>query len=545
MAGKNNQKYALISVFDKTGIASLAKTIQNLGYKIISTGGTAKVIKENNIEVIPIEQITGNPESFDGRMKTISFQIESGILFDRSNSSHVKQAKELNIKPIDIVICNLYPFEQTIAKPGVTLNEAIENIDVGGPTMVRAAAKNFKNVLIVVDPKDYPMVAKYLVCHSEHFDYTQCKLREESQTKKRSFVKTQDDIRRMLAGKAFYHLSFYDSQVGKFFSNNRFPEEFTISARKIKDLRYGENPHQKASLYITPHSFSAFQNINKLWGRELSLVNVIDINAGIESVRLFKKPTAVVIKHANPCGIALGKNPAEALKRAIKADPESAFGGIIVLNKKMDLSTARIIGDFKDERKSNIDIVAVPSIKKDALEYLKSIRKSMGIYAFDKLRKQNRKLENIKFINGGFVSQTPDIGIEKSFREWKVVTKLKPTKKQIELAKIGWAFISRIKSNAVIILDKNLPMTKGIGSGQTSRIRATKIALEQAGTYAKGATLVSDSFFPFDDSIRLAGEAGIGLIIQQGGSVSDQKTIGTADKLKIPMVFTGRRAFWH
>ncbi|MDO8639785.1 MAG: bifunctional phosphoribosylaminoimidazolecarboxamide formyltransferase/IMP cyclohydrolase, partial [bacterium] len=402
------------------------------------------------------------------------------------------------------------------------LNEAIENIDVGGPTMVRAAAKNFKNVLIVVDPKDYKKVEKNL--------------------KKN---KIDQKFRQDLAGKAFYHLSFYDSQVGKFFSNDRFPEEFTIAGRKIKDLRYGENPHQKASLYSIPNSSSMFGNLIRLWGRELSLVNVIDINAGIESIRLFKKPAAVVIKHANPCGIALGESPSEALKRAIEADPESAFGGIIVLNKKMGLSTARIIGDFKDKRKSNIDIVAAPSIKKDALEYLKSIRKSMGIYEFGKLKTQNRKLENIKFIDEGFISQTPDIGIEKSFREWKAVTKLKPTKKQVELAKTGWLFISRIKSNAVIIIDKDLPMTRGIGSGQTSRIRATKIALEQARAYAKGAILISDSFFPFDDSVKLAANAGIGLIIQQGGSVNDQKTIETADKLKIPMIFTDRRAFWH
>src|SRR3989344_6087220 len=233
MAGKNNQKYALISVFDKTGIADLAKTIQNLGYKIISTGGTAKILKEKSIEVIPVEQITGNPESFDGRMKTISFQIESGILFDRSDSSHVKQAKELNIKPIDIVICNLYPFEQTIKRPGATLNEAIENIDVGGPTMIRAAAKNFKNVLIVVDPKDYKKI--------------------EDKLKKN---KIDQKFHQDLAGKAFYHLSFYDSQIGKFFSKDIFTQEFTISAKRIKDLRYGENPHQKASLYAMPNSSS-------------------------------------------------------------------------------------------------------------------------------------------------------------------------------------------------------------------------------------------------------------------------------------------------
>lgn len=515
------EKYALISVFDKTGVVEFAKEIKNLGYKIISTGGTAKILRENKIDVIPIEQITGNPESFDGRMKTISFEVESGILFDRSNPSHVKQAKELGIKPIDIVVCNLYPFEQTIQKPKVTLDEAIENIDVGGPTMVRAATKNFKNVIVVVDPKDYKSISKKLIKNS-----------------------VDEKLRQKLASKAFYHLSFYDSQIGRFFSKDHSPEEITIPGRKIQDLRYGENPHQKASLYIQPNTSSIFQNIKRLWGRELSLVNVIDVNAGFESIRLFSKPCAVAIKHANPCGIALGKNLREALARAIEADPESAFGGVIVLNKKMDLQTAKVIGEFKDERKSNIDIVAVPEIDKKALRYLMSIRKSMGIYSFGKINKIKMS-QNIKFVDGGMVIQSADTSIKQSFKKWKVMTQNKPTKKQLELAKIGWLFISRIKSNAIIVIDKNLPTTRGIGSGQTSRIRATKIALEQSGKHTKGGILVSDSFFPFDDSVKLAAKAGISLIIQQGGSISDQKVIDTANHLKIPMIFTLRRAFWH
>ncbi|MCL5433040.1 MAG: bifunctional phosphoribosylaminoimidazolecarboxamide formyltransferase/IMP cyclohydrolase [Patescibacteria group bacterium] len=522
MSAKRVKKYALLSVYDKTGIVEFAKVLSSLSYDIISTGGTAKILSENGINVTPIQQITGNPESFDGRMKTISFQVESGILFDRKNSLHVKQAKELKIKPIDIVVCNLYPFEQTVSKKSSTQDDIIESIDVGGPTMVRAAAKNFKNVLVVVDPNDYQKIEELL-----------------------KTSKINLDLKKNLAAKAFSHLSFYDSQIAIYLGDENFPKETTIPGRKMLDLRYGENPHQKAGLYIQPNGNSVFKNLTKHWGRDLSLINVIDINAGIESVRLFKENAAVVIKHANPCGIALGKNSKEALDRAIAADPESAFGGIVVLNKKMDLDAAKIIGEFKDERKSNIDIVAVPQISKKALEYLKNLRKSMGIYTFGPIPKTGNESRNIKFIDGGFISQTVDKDIDQGFSKWKIETKIKPTKKQLKLAKIAWKFISRIKSNAIIIIDKNLPMTRGIGSGQTSRFRSSQIALAQAGKFAKGAILASDSFFPFDDTIKLAKKYKIGAIIQQGGSVNDKISIDTANKLKIPMVLTYTRAFWH
>jgi phosphoribosylaminoimidazolecarboxamide formyltransferase/IMP cyclohydrolase len=523
MASKKSQKYALISVFNKAGIVDFAEILISLNYKIISTGGTAKTLSENNIPIIPIQKITGNPESFDGRMKTISFQIESGILFDRKNSKHVREAKELSIKPIDIVICNLYPFEKTISSPDVALKDAIESIDVGGPTMIRAAAKNFENVLVIIDPKDYKRVG-------------------ESLRKNKS-----DSLRQALASKAFYHLSFYDSQIAKFLNRKMFPDEISIGARKNLDLRYGENPHQKACFYSYPNNNFPLNNLQKQWGRDLSLLNLTDINAGLESVSLFKDPCAVVIKHNTPCGIALGKTIKEALERAIESDPESAFGGIIVLNKKMDKKAAGIIGEFKDKRKANIDIVAAPKIDDSALNYLKNIRKSMGIYAFAKIKCQSAKAKelNIKWVNGGLVAQTPDKNIEKAFIHWKVVTKKKPSKKEAEQMKIAWKFISRIKSNTIIVVDKNLPMTRGIGSGQTSRIKAARIALEQSGKFAQGAILASDSFFPFDDSIKLCAKAGIACVIQQGGSINDKISIAAADKSGIAMVFTGRRAFWH
>lgn len=508
-----NEKYALISVFDKTGIADFAKELVDLGYEIISTGGTAKLLIENRVPVIPIQEITGNPESFDGRMKTISFEIGSGILFNRSNSSHVKQAIKLKIKPIDIVVCNLYPFEKT---------PTIENIDVGGPTMLRAAAKNFESVLSICNPSDYTTIIQAL-----------------------KSKKLSDFFRRELAAKTFAHLSFYDSQIAKYLSFGKFTEELTIAGRKVQDLRYGENPHQKASFYMEANSKSPLSNIKRLWGRELSLVNLTDINAGLESIRQFNEPAAVVIKHNSPSGIALGKNQSEALERAIQADPESAFGGVIVLNKNVDKQTANIIAKFKDDRKGNIDILAAPYINKNALEFLKKIRKSMGIYTFGKITKSRKKDVNIKWIDQGFIIQNADVSSDNDPKKWKVVTKKKPSSKQNLQMRIAWKFISRIRSNSIIIIDKDLPMTRGIGSGQTSRVRSTKIALEQAGKYTKDAILVSDSFFPFDDSVKLASKYGISAIIQQGGSINDKLSIDAADKAGITMVFTFRRAFWH
>jgi phosphoribosylaminoimidazolecarboxamide formyltransferase/IMP cyclohydrolase len=514
-------KYALLSVSDKTSIVDFAKQLLKLKYILISTGGTGKTLQENNIPFTPIQEITGNPESFDGRMKTISFQIESGILFDRTNKKHTKEAKALTIPSIDIVVCNLYPFEATISKKNVKLADAIDNIDVGGPTMIRAAAKNFKNVLVAVDPKEYTLIASAL-------------------------KDKKDDLlfRQELAAKAFSHLSFYDSLIADYLSLDSFPHLRTLPLRKTMDLRYGENPHLQASLYMFPLTSSPFNNLKKEWGRELSQVNITDINAGLESVQLFTNPTAVIIKHNCPCGIALGKTPAQALKQAIEADPESAFGGIIVMNKPMDLTAAKEIGKFKDEKKSNIDIVAVPQITKDALAYLSKVRKTMGIYTFGKLTGYQDK-EHIKQISGGLVIQTADVDIEKSFKNWKVVTKKKPTKQQLDQMKIAWKFISRIKSNAIIVVDKNIPMTRGIGTGQTSRVRSTKIALSQAGVHAKNAILASDSFFPFDDSVHLAKEAGISCVVQQGGSINDQASIDAADNAGMVMVFTQRRAFWH
>lgn len=522
MKKHTQKKYALLSVFDKTNIEQLGKLLQKNGFTITSSGGTAKKLTSAGIDVTPVEKITGNPESFDGRMKTISFQIESGILFDRKNPKHKKEAETLSVPAIDVVVCNLYPFEQTVGKKDVKIAEAIENIDVGGPTMIRAAAKNFKNVVVLVDPADYEWVGEKIAKGS-----------------------LSDYERQQLAAKAFYHLSFYDSQIAHHFSDQLFPSELTLPGRRIMSLRYGENGHQQAAVYTTPNARTPFSNLTKKWGRDLSLTNLTDINAGLEAVRLFKEPSAVVIKHNNPCGIALGEDAKEALQRAIDADPESAFGGVIVLNKPMDLRTAKIISSFKEETKGNMDIVAVPDISKDALELLSKTRKSMGIYTFGEIPQTPKGRLDTKWIDGGFVLQTRDDLVEEGFKDWKVVTKAKPSPKQRQQMQHAWKFITRIKSNAVIVVDKKLPMTRGIGTGQTSRVRAVKIALQQAGKFANEAVLASDSFFPFDDSVKLAAEHGIKTIVQQGGSINDKLSIDAADKAGICMVFTSRRAFWH
>lgn len=507
------KKFALLSVYDKTGISDLAKVLINLGYEIISTGGTLEALEKDGIRVTPIEEVTGNPrDSFDGRMKTISFQIEGGILFDRKNPAHVEQAKKLNMPQIDIVVCNLYPFEQ---------KQSVENIDVGGPTMIRAAAKNYQNVIVVVTSGDYRRAIEAL---------------EDN--------KVTDEFRKELAAKAFYHLSIYDSQIGQFLSKEKFPEQLTIPLRKTNILRYGENPHQQSALYLMPDTNSPLSKLKYLWGRQLSATNVGDIYAGIETVRQFSQAAAVVIKHLSPCGIALGKDAKEALDRAIEADPVSAFGGVIVLNKTMDKNGAEIVATFKTERQGNIDIVAVPNLTADALEFLKKVRKSMGVYTFGEIPKDRPEKWDLKYFAGAILLQDFD-DVEESFKNWQVVTRMKPTSRQLEQMKFGFKAVKAVRSNAVLVVDKDIPQTRGIGSGQTSRIGATKIALEQAKDFVKGGILVSDSFFPFDDSVKLAAKYGIGAILEQGGSLNDQVSIDAANKSGIPMVFTGRRAFRH
>lgn len=519
---EKTDRYALLSVSNKTGIVDFAKVLTDLGYRIISTGGTAGTLTESEIPVIPIQDITGNPEAFEGRMKTISFPIEGGVLFDRTKPDHVAQAQQLGIPQIDIVVCSLYPFEATIAKQNVTIKEAVENIDVGGPTMVRAAAKNHENVLVIVDPADYPRIAEAL--QKDKVTY---------------------ELRKELAAKAFRHLAFYDAQIARYLGSEQFPQELTIPVRAEKELRYGDNPGQKGVMYLFPWATeSPMAHLKRLTGRESSATNITDIDAGLRVVRLFREPAAVVIKHNTPCGIALGETHAEALMRTLEADPESAFGGVVVLNGPMTREAAQAIDSFKQSGRGQMDVVAATGIDDETLEFLKSIRKSTGIYTFGKLPPRREGKILYKAIDGGFILQTEN-NPEASYPNWKVVTNTKPSEQQLTQMRFAWKCLSRIKSNTVIVVDPLIPMTRGIGTGQTSRVLATEIALARAGQFTKGGILASDSFFPFPDSVQLAGEKGIASIIQQGGSINDRASIEAANELGITMVLTGQRLFWH
>ncbi|MDP3994281.1 MAG: bifunctional phosphoribosylaminoimidazolecarboxamide formyltransferase/IMP cyclohydrolase, partial [bacterium] len=431
---ENTQRYALLSVSDKTDIINFARVLDGLGYRIISTGGTGRELEYGGVTVLPIQEITGNPECFDGRMKTISFQAEGGILFDRKKPSHLEQARQFNIPAIDIVICNLYPFEKTVAKPDATLEEAIENIDVGGPTMVRAAAKNHKNVLVVVDPADYARVTFAL---------------------QKGEVTGQ--LRQELAAKAFGHLAFYDAQIARYLSKEAFPDELTLPLRRNRELRYGDNPDQQAVLYFSPDSKSPLARLQKLTGRELSATNVTDIEAGINSVRLFDTPAAVVIKHNTPCGIALGPTPRAALARALEADPESAFGGVVVMNRPMDFEAAKVVAEFKEAGRGQMDIIAGPGIEGGALELLQQVRKSTGVYTFGDISTHPYGYTHARAIDGGMVLQTEN-NPRGSFINWQVVTKKQPTSHQLEQMKVAWQFIARIRSNTVAVIDAKLPM---------------------------------------------------------------------------------------
>lgn len=518
---EREHRYALISVSDKTGIDVLAHALTDAGYEIISTGGTARALTGAGVEVVPITDITGNPEAFDGRMKSISYQVEGGILYDRNNPQHVTEARTLRIPRIDIVVGNLYPFAATIAKPDVTLSDAIENIDVGGPTMIRAAAKNFRNVLVAVDPADYGELAERIQTGNLDAEY-----------------------RQNLAAKAFAHLSFYDAQIARFLNKERFPEKISVPLERAVHMRYGDNPDQEAFIYVDPAEDSFLKHLKYLTGRESSATNIADIVAGKNVVELFTEPAAVVIKHNTPCGIALGETSADALMRALDADTESAFGGVVVLNKPMTLEAARMIEAFKDSGKGLMDIVAAPEIEPGAFDLLRSIRKTTGIYTFGLLPPRRTNRTTIRMIDGGALVQTvndPEI----SFPDWETVTDVKPTDAQLKQMRTAWKFISRVRSNTVIVVDPELPMTWGIGTGQTSRVLSTKIALERAGSHAHGAILASDSFFPKGDSVAKAAAAGIAAVIQQGGSIRDAESIEAANAAGIPMVVTHQRLFYH
>jgi len=515
---------ALISVSDKTGIVEFAKELVGLGVEIISTGGTAAALEKAGIPVIGISDVTGFPECLDGRVKTLDPHIHAGLLAMRSNEAHMKQIESLGVTPIDIVVVNLYPFKQTILKEGVSLEEAIENIDIGGPTMLRSAAKNYQDVSVIIDPADYDKVLS--------------ELKESKKVSKATNF--------YLSSKVFEHTSHYDTLIANYMRQQRgaevLPEIITMTFEKVQDMRYGENPHQKAAFYKEIGNTKGFlTNAVQLHGKELSFNNINDTNGALELLKEYDEPTVVACKHANPCGVGSGENIFEAYMRAYTSDPKSIFGGIVVANRTIDAATAEEIN------KIFIEIVVAPSFDEDALTILKA-KKNIRLLQLENIEmKQPDTAYDLKKVSGGLLVQTVDNALLDE-AELKVVTKRQPTKAEMDDMLFTWKIVKYAKSNGIAI-GKN-KQSLGVGPGQVNRIWACTQAIDHAkealgAEVLKGAALASDAFFPFNDCVEEAAKAGITCIIQPGGSMRDQDSIDLCDQYGITMVFTGMRHFKH
>ncbi|MDQ8936723.1 bifunctional phosphoribosylaminoimidazolecarboxamide formyltransferase/IMP cyclohydrolase [Acinetobacter rudis] len=520
---------ALISVSDKTGIVEFAQQLANLGVEILSTGGTYKLLKENNISVVEVSEHTGFPEMMDGRVKTLHPKIHGGILARRGLDEAVMQ--EHQIAPIDLVVVNLYPFAATVAKPNCSLADAIENIDIGGPTMVRAAAKNHASVGIVVNATDYADIiaeikANGTLSHATRFD---------------------------LAVKAFEHTAQYDGMIASYLGArvakaegeeaDKFARTFNTQLNKAQDLRYGENPHQAAAFYVEANANEASVSTAKqLQGKELSYNNIADTDAALECVKTFVKPACVIVKHANPCGVAVSLDGIHAAyDLAYATDPESAFGGIIAFNRELDVATAQAIVD-----RQFVEVIIAPSIADGVLE-VTGAKKNVRVLVCGELPapEQRQAQYDYKRVNGGLLVQDQDLGMI-SKDDLKVVTKIAPTEQQIDDLIFAWKVAKYVKSNAIVYAKNR--QTIGVGAGQMSRVNSARIAAikaEHAGLVVEGAVMASDAFFPFRDGIDNAAKAGIKCIIQPGGSMRDEETIAAADEHGIAMVFTGMRHFRH
>ena len=510
---------ALISVSNKEGLEEFAQELTALGFEIISTGGTAQTLKENGIDVIGISEITNFPECLDGRVKTLHPAVHGGILAIRDNETHMQQLAEQNITPIDLVVINLYPFKNTILKPDVHFEEAIENIDIGGPAMLRSSAKNHKDVIVICDPSDYEeIIAEY----KEHGTISY-------------------DTKYQLALKVFEHTAAYDAMIADYFRKQsqadlNFPQSLTLTYEKIQDLRYGENPHQEASYYreIQTHP-GALVNAKQLHGKELSFNNINDTNAAIALVREFDEPTIVAVKHANPCGVGCGDTLLEAYQKAYDADPVSIYGGIIASNKPIDGQVASEIS------KIFVEIIIAPSYTPEAISLL-VMKKNLRLLELPELMQAPTDCFDMKKVSGGILIQESD-QLLYSDEEMRIVTTRKPTLQETEDLAFAMKIVKHIKSNG-IVLAKN-KKTIGIGPGQTNRIWAVENAIKQATESVESAVMASDAFFPFDDCVTAAAEAGVTAIIQPGGSIRDQESIDKAEELELAMVFTGMRHFKH
>lgn len=507
-------KNALISVSDKTGVVDFAKSLVKLGVTIYSTGGTLEVIRNGGIMVHGVEELTHFPEMMNGRVKTLHPMVHGGILAVRDNMEHKKAMKDHGIEAIDLVVVNLYPFRETIAKEHVTLEEAIENIDIGGPTMVRSAAKNHAYVGIVVNPNRYDEIIHILQEHGE----------------------LPASVRLQLAKEAFSHTATYDVAIANYMAKQvgeePLPQEFLGAYEKVSDLRYGENPHQKAAFYREFGKPSGMGGMHQLHGKELSYNNIVDMEAAWNMVWEFSEPAACIIKHTNPCGAAVGVDVHEAYVRAYEADSTSAFGGIVAVNRPVDIDTA------EEMSKIFLEVIMAPSFDEAALSLLEK-KKNIRLIVLDKPDTHQMVL---KKVSGGLLVQEEDNMVEDE-STYEVVTKVEPTKEQWEALRFAWKLVKHVKSNAIVVASSH--QTLGVGAGQMNRVGSAHIALTQAGEAAKGAVLSSDAFFPFGDTVETAAAHGISAIIQPGGSIRDEESIKAADEAGIAMVFTHIRHFKH
>ncbi len=512
-------KRALISVSNKHGIVEFAKGLNALGIEIISTGGTARALSEAGVAVTEVSSVTGFPEMLEGRVKTIHPIIAGGVLADRRKKEHMKQLEEHGIQPIDMVVINLYPFAETIAKPDVTLEEAIENIDIGGPSLIRAAAKNFESVAVVVEPERYGEILGEL------------KANKGSLSRETRFD---------LARSAFKHTADYDETIYGYLvglsEEERFPELLKLVFAKISGLRYGENPHQNAAFYRqegAPHT--ALVNVRQLHGKELSYNNILDVDSAWNLASEFDEPVCVIVKHNNPCGVAVAADQATAYRLAFDADPASAFGGVIAFNKEVDKATAQQAAEVF------VEAIVAPGFSHEALEALTG-KKGIRLLDMGGATKRSAFGLDLRRVDGGLLAQDFDV-IKEEREGMSVMGEIAPTETQWNDLLFAWKVAKHVKSNA-IVLAKDL-VTVGIGAGQMSRVDSAYIAIKKAGDRTKDCVMASDAFFPFRDSVDLGADAGVKAIIEPGGSVKDDEIIAACKDYRIALVFTGKRHFRH
>ncbi|MDA1189550.1 MAG: bifunctional phosphoribosylaminoimidazolecarboxamide formyltransferase/IMP cyclohydrolase [Chloroflexi bacterium] len=508
---------ALLSVYDKRGIVDFAKALNTSGIELVSTGGTFRTLRdEAKVPVTQVSDLTGFPEILDGRVKTLHPKVHGGILARRDIDAHAKQLAEHGIEAIGLVVVNLYPFVHTVSREGVTLTEALENIDIGGPTMVRAAAKNFPHVVIVTNPDDYEWVAKELA------------------SGKSSAISLE--ARQRLARKAFQHVALYDTAISQYLNNegDEMSAEVTLGLRRVAALRYGENPHQAAALYTDVLGTGGVAHAKQLNGKELSFNNILDADAAWRVVTDFDEQAVTIIKHCNPCGLAANTDQVKAYKQAFAGDSVSAYGGIVGFNRPVTLAAAEAMqGVF-------FEIVIAPGYEPDALKLLQQ-RKNLRVLEASSAAGPIKDID-VRRISGGFLLQSADIPIENP-SQWQIVTKKEPSEAEMLDLAFAWKAVKHIKSNAIAVVRNRAVL--GIGAGQPNRVNSVHLATRTAGNKTDGSVLASDAFFPFPDNVDLASQEGITAIVQPGGSIRDDEVIATADKAGVAMIFTGIRHFRH